>query len=234
MQIIIFSSSDSCHSLLLPINISAVSKHLQNLPNFSVITQNCFYTWILLQQTQSLPTSYVLEVEKNIKVPKFSFQARGSPPFAHSQRNVADFIPELPFPWWDPLLGGWSREGQGVWEGLGMLLVLPGIMPWQLLVPGCNSPLMWKIFPGISKQTSPRAALKSWLIETQPSHNIQLIILVRPGGCVHTSITWRAGREFRFPSDCENRGNGGAERGFQWFWCQIRADFIKSRSSELL
>lgn len=93
--------------------------------------------------------------------------------------------------------------------------------------------LMWKISASISKQASPRAALKSCLIETQPSHKIQLIILVRPEGCVHTSIIWRAAKEFRFPSDCENRGNSSAEKGFQWFWCQIRADFIKSRSSEL-
>lgn len=82
MQIIIFSSSDSCHSLLLPINISATSKYLENLPNFSVITHSlyhlwdCFYTWILLQQTQSLPTSYISKWKK-CQGSQFPFQVCG-------------------------------------------------------------------------------------------------------------------------------------------------------------
>lgn len=54
--------------------------------------------------------------------------------------------------------------------------------------------LMRKILHSIRKQTSPQAALKSRLIETHPSHKTHLIILVRPEGCVHTSVFWRAGK----------------------------------------
>lgn len=48
MQIIIFSSSDSCHSLL-PINVSSTSEYLENLPNFSAITHSLYCLWDLFE-----------------------------------------------------------------------------------------------------------------------------------------------------------------------------------------
>lgn len=169
--------------------------------------------------------------------PLSHFQACTLPQLTHSQRNVANFIQEVPFPRWGSLLPGWSREGLGRAGSVGRAGNAAGAA-WDYAMATAPSrlqlSLMWEIPASISKQTSPRAALKSGLIETQPSHKIQLIILVRPEGCVHTSIIGRAGKAPGFPSDCGNRGNSSAERGFQWFWCQIRADFIKSRSSELL